>query len=406
MTRGLRLTRAGWLLLAGAVGMALGARILGLIELDVLAAAGALAVGAALARAAVTQPRLAIQRSVLPPRVHVGSAARVEVQVLATGLRPTPVITLVDPIGGQPGARLVLAPLGPGHSVRATYRLPTHQRGEISVGPLEVEVTDPLGLTRQARSATGPVRLLVLPHVDEVPALSRRAGSDPLAGQEGRLRSGGSGEEFHALRPYSVGDDLRRVHWPASARVDDLVVRQDEEPHQGRLTLVLDVAAHRSRSAQFERMVSATASIAAAHWHRGDIVRLVRSDGNDTGWITGQADFDHLLEVLALTERAPTAELASTLRSTPSTADTVVAVVGDLADAEVAALPGRRATPTGAAAGLTVVRFPTSLRGPHRPAATVAGVTIIEVAPGGDFVAAWSAARTVRRGTVKVGAPA
>lgn len=390
MIRAPRPTRAGGLLVGASVAVSLGARLLGLVELDVLAAAGLLAVGLALARVALVRPGVGVHRSVRPAQVYVGSRARVEVEVQASGRRATPVLTLRDPVGERGGARLVVASLPPGHSVRATYRLPTHKRGEVAVGPLVAEVTDPLGLARRGRVVAGRVRLLVLPRVDRITPLGRTPGSEPLAGQDGRPSAGGTGDEFHALRPYVVGDDLRRVHWPMSARTDDLVVRHDEEPRQGRLTLVLDVERNRSRPEGFERMVSAAASIAAAHWRRGDIVRLIATDGRDTGWVTGQVAFDQLLETLALIDRTDDSDLSRTLARTPAAADSVVAVTGHLTDPEVTLLPGRRVARAGAPLHLAVVRFPTTRSLSAQATTVVAGVRVVNVAPRGEFATAWS----------------
>lgn len=405
MSRGPRPTRAGQLLLVASAGATLAARLLGLVELDVLAAAGLLAVGLALLRVQLLRPRLRVRRSVRPSRVHVGSRAAIEVEVTSTGRRATPVLTLRDPVGDRAGARLAVAPLAPGHSVRATYLLPTHQRGEVPVGPLLAEVSDPFGLARRGRPGAGRVRLLVLPRVDRIPPLSRAPGSEPRAGQDGRPRTGGAGDEFHALRPYVVGDDLRRVHWPMSARADDLVVRHDEEPRQGRLTLVLDVDQRRSRPDGFERMVSAAASIATAHWRRGDIVRLLDTGGGDTGWVTGEVAFARLLDALALVERADGADLRATLGRIPAAADGVVAVAGNVTDPEVGLLPGRRRGRTGTPRHLTLVRFPATRSLTSRAGTVVAGVRVVDVAPRRDFAGAWAEAGPARRGAV-VGSPA
>ncbi len=73
-------------------------------------------------------------------------------------------------------------------------------------------------------------------------------GNDPLAGAEHPNALGRGGEDFYALRHYVVGDDLRRVHWPSTARHDELMVRQDELPWQGRATVLVDVrAVHQHR---------------------------------------------------------------------------------------------------------------------------------------------------------------
>lgn len=393
------ITRSGGLVLLGAAALAFSARLLGLVELAVLAAAGALLVAGAVARLLLVRPALTVRRSVRPTRVHAGAPARVEVEVAAGGRRSTPVLTLVDPIGDRAGARLLLAPLAPGRIGRAAYRLPTRQRGEIPVGPLRVEVTDPFGLARRSRVVAERSRLIVLPHVNVVPPLRQPAGSEPLSGQEGRPGLGQAGDEFHSLRPYVVGDDLRRVHWPMSARTDDLVVRHDDEPRQGRLTVVLDVAVKTSNPDGFEGMVSAAASIATAHWRRGDIVRLLCSDGRDTGWITGQVAFEAMLELLAVTDRVTAASLARTLGRTDAGNDTIVCVAGSLPDVEVAALPSRRAARTGRSAGLTVVRFGDQGAVGAPGARAVRGVRVIDVGGAATFARTWIDALGPRRVT-------
>jgi uncharacterized protein (DUF58 family) len=332
---------------------------------------------------------------VRPERVHVGTPARVEIDVASEGRSRTPVLTLVDPIGDRVGARLRLSPVPAGTTVRAAYRLPTRTRGEVAVGPLQVEVSDPFGLARRTQPAADKVRLVVLPHVDRLRPLPPPAGSEPLSGQEGRPGLGRAGDEFHALRPYVVGDDIRRVHWPMSARSDDLVVRQDDEPRQGRLTVILDVASAHTSSDGFERMVSAAASVAAAHWGRGDIVRLLTSDAQDTGWVTGQAAFDNLMEVLAVAERTPRADLDRVLGLTDAGAHAVVVVCGGKADAEIATIASHRARRSGRRAGLTVVRFPG--HAPAGLAGSIRGVRVIDVAPSRAFPLVWEESRVRSR---------
>ena len=67
-------------------------------------------------------------------------------------------------------------------------------------------------------------------------------GGSPLATRIiGGLGSEGSvphmialhGEDDVSVREYRDGDDLRRIHWPATARTGDLMVRQEERPATG-----------------------------------------------------------------------------------------------------------------------------------------------------------------------------
>lgn len=77
------------------------------------------------------------------------------------------------------------------------------------------------------------------------------------------------------------------------------MVRQDEMPQQGRTTILLDTRAGAADEATFERMVSAAASLVMACRARDDLVRLVATDGADTGF-TPLAQRDPALEYLAV----------------------------------------------------------------------------------------------------------
>ena len=54
-----------------------------------------------------------------------------------------------------------------------------------------------------------------------------------------------SGESVRAVRPYVVGDPSHLVHWPTSARVGTLVVRELEPPVATGLAIVVDLTAPR-----------------------------------------------------------------------------------------------------------------------------------------------------------------
>ena len=70
------------------------------------------------------------------------------------------------------------------------------------------------------------------------------------------------GEDFYTLREYQQWDDLRRVHWPSSARTDQLMIRQLETPWQSRALVLLDVRAPSYESQEaFERAVSGAATV-------------------------------------------------------------------------------------------------------------------------------------------------
>jgi uncharacterized protein (DUF58 family) len=109
-----------------------------------------------------------------------------------------------------------------------------------------------------------------------------------------------TGEDFYALRAYQQGDDLRRVHWPSTARRDEIMIRQNEVPWQGRATIVLDLRARLHTDASLEAAVSAAASVITACWQHGSVVRLVTTDGVDSGFGSGANHLEVLLARLAV----------------------------------------------------------------------------------------------------------
>ena len=278
------LTRQGWIV--GLLGLAfvLAGRLLGPLELYLVGGTLLALVVTAVAYTNLLRLNIGVERELHPPKVHAGSPSRVDLKVENKARRRTPVLGLRDAVSGTQGANLLVGPLDSGAVVRAAYRLPTERRGILKIGPLDVLLSDPIGLTETRLRASGVSELTVFPHVDTIAPVPQTTGSDPMAGAEHPNALGRSGEDFYALRTYVVGDDLRRVHWPSTARHDDLMVRQDELPWQGRATVLLDVRRATVSPAALELAVSAAASIVNASARRQDLIRLVTTDGTDSGF--------------------------------------------------------------------------------------------------------------------------
>ncbi len=297
------MTRTGWgAVLLGLVFLIAG-RLLALLEVSVV---GIALVGLLVASLVVnhrTRPRLRVTRTIQPSRVHLGDPSQAALDVTNVGRRRTPVLRIDDEVESTGGASVRLAPLGPGSRSRAVYRLPTERRGILTVGPLRVEHGDPFGLTRRRSTVTGLDVLTVLPRVDELSRVPLTSGHDPLSGRDHRHRLGDVGDDLYALRPYVPGDDLRRVSWRASARRDELIVRQDELPWQRRTTVLLDARSETMGDTIFERAVSAAASV--VHRQRDDLVRLVSTDGYDTGFVAGPLAIEAIMDYLAIVAPTP-----------------------------------------------------------------------------------------------------
>jgi uncharacterized protein (DUF58 family) len=383
------LTRQGWLVALGALALIVAGRVLGLVELFVLGVMAAALLVAAAALVASARLELEVGRSIHPSRVQVGSASRVELTIRNLRATGTPVLRLRDPVSGTRGADLLVPPLGRGERTLAAYRLPTDRRGLLRIGPLDVVVGDPFGLTNLTTVAAPKVELTVYPHVDVVSPLPYTTGHDPLAGARQPNSLGRTGEDFYALRPYTVGDDLRRVHWPSSARHDELLVRQNELPWQGRTTVLLDVrkAAHSGDS--LEVAVSAAASVVAATARRHDLVRLITTDGSDSDFAPGSDHIEAIMEHLAV---VPATSAGSLRRSVEmlgrrSSGGALVAIVAEVPGADLVAVSSLRSR----YGSLTIVHVDRSAWDPSAAVGPAPTVPVLHVTRDTPFAPTWNA---------------
>ena len=288
------LTRRGWSLFGACTGLYIGSRVLGLVQLVVLAAAGALLLVGAAIWVRIHPLELRATRH-LRERLQVGVEGRVDLTVESTAPRRLPTVTVSDAFDrGRRSARFLLAPLAPGESARAAYRIPTDRRGRFDLGPLRATVADPFGLASRARRVLGAEEVIIFPRVHEIMSLPETGGDELDRDQpraHGRLDPGG---EFLALRDYEPGDDLRRVHWRSSARRQRLMVRQNEARRRTPVLVMLDVRPNAHDRLSFERAVEACASVVTACDRVDRPCEVVLS----TGVIVGAAGRRHLASVM------------------------------------------------------------------------------------------------------------
>lgn len=268
------LTRHGWTAVVASVAAFVIGRVFGLLELFVLGAG--LAVAIAYAAVSLSRPLtpLHVRRIVRPALVAVDEPARVDIQIVNAGDRRTPHLLLWEPVGENGGAPMQLAALAPGEGAQAAYRVPTTRRGLLTTGPLRAQRLDVLGLCRRSTVVAGTDDVLVVPRHVTLPFPS--AGSAGRLGQHLRMKAWGqTGGEFHSLREYVPGDDLRRINWKASARSEQLVVRETALEGVRRCTVVLDTSADAYDAEGFERAVSAAASVALSAASANIVTRLL-----------------------------------------------------------------------------------------------------------------------------------
>jgi hypothetical protein len=109
----------------------------------------------------------------------------------------------------------------------------------------------------------------VYPRVEELAGFPAVRGFDPAIQSTRPTYVPHGGEDFFTLREYQIGDDLRKVHWPSSAKRDELIIKQLEVPWQARALVLLDHRAGRYPGTEsFEQSVRGAASV-VTHLYRG-----------------------------------------------------------------------------------------------------------------------------------------
>lgn len=269
----------GW----AATGAAIGISVLWVLfgEPELLAVASFLLLGVATGVAFVrlTTPRVDVHRRITPDQVHEGDRAIVEVTI--TSPYPLRNVIVEDTVAELGAARFAAARIDAKAPLVARYEVLCRPRGAYDVGPATVLSSDMLGLAEAGGNAGVVDRLLVFPAYEELSGFPAVRGRDPSVQTTHPTFSPHGGEDFFTLREYQVGDDLRRVHWPSSAKRDELMIRQLEIPWQSQALVLMDSRRlpYTSQEA-FEHAVVGAASV-VRHLHRGGFAPFLWTGESD-----------------------------------------------------------------------------------------------------------------------------
>ncbi|HSL10501.1 MAG TPA: DUF58 domain-containing protein [Actinomycetota bacterium] len=187
------------------------------------------------------------------------------------------------------------------------------RRGRHRTSAVQLRTAAPFGVAERRRTVVADAATLVLPAVVPLGALPF---VEPVGTAEPAIRSAprrGRGPEYLGVREYRVGDSMRHVHWPSTARHGAVMVREFEEERTRRVLIVVDTerdvpsdrlpaadvgTTERWRPTPLDRCCTAAASIATAAFAHGHGARLAAatSDGLD---VIARADEPEVLRWLA-----------------------------------------------------------------------------------------------------------
>lgn len=148
-----------------------------------------------------------------------------------------------------------------------TYHLDCRQRGLYTFPQLRIQTGDPFGLFTVQRELIQEDRLIIYPEVKPVAGLDFPA-KELLGAKVADRRLFEDPIYMRGIRPYQPEDDLRHVHWKATARTDVMQTKMFEPTTAPNVVLFVNIATL-SRLWQgvdpelLERVVSVAASLCA-----------------------------------------------------------------------------------------------------------------------------------------------
>ena len=236
--------------------------------------------------------------------VEKGPAAKAESTITARGADVRAALARAD----QSVAREQLflrSRLDPGNELEMDWVFRPRQRGSLRVELERVGSLFPFGFLSKSIAAGLLIEAVVWPAAVEYRRFAATATRRPTGGT--RMARAGSGSDLLALRRYERGDSHSLIHWKASARVGQLLVRQLAAESAERFALW--IRSDRDtwpRDEQFELMVGFAATL-MEDLFRGDKLTSVAFDDGTPAAIRRVRDLEACLDQLATI--APTATI-------------------------------------------------------------------------------------------------
>lgn len=175
-----------------------------------------------------------------------------------------------------------VAATGPQGSEHWTTSAICRRRGRYRLGPLALEMSDPLGLFRYRRAEAGTREMIIYPPLVQLATIQRPRG------QRGGVASAAllnilPTPNAGGLREYRPGDPLSFIHWRAVAHTGKMMVKEFDQEIAGAVWIVLDLA----RAAHSGTDDTATVEIAVVL--ACSLANLMLSEGRTVGLFTGGA---------------------------------------------------------------------------------------------------------------------
>ena len=183
---------------------------------------------------------LDVQLSRITSRGQVGEYLEGRVTIHNTNRLPKSwleVMEFTDLPGNTPGRGIAMV-----KDQARTWRTDTYlsRRGLYRVGQVEVVGQDPLGIFRFRRIFGDPEPFIVFPATEPLPDMDLRLANLPSESRTSHSVSQIT-TDVSSVREYAHGDSFRRIHWPYTARMNTLMVKEFDLGQSAEAWVLLDM---------------------------------------------------------------------------------------------------------------------------------------------------------------------
>ncbi len=138
--------------------------------------------------------------------------------------------------------QLLVLSVPPKSSRMQRYQCTAQRRGRYQWLGLEMTTRFPLGLMRAFLPQKNSMHLIVQPALGKLaPNWNELFRKRDSGNRQRQVRTMSDEGDFFGLRAYRAGDSKRWIHWRSSARRDELVVKQFQQPESQELVILLDL---------------------------------------------------------------------------------------------------------------------------------------------------------------------
>lgn len=280
--------------------------------------------------------KLYIERKLHLAWATVGDSVHEELRLINAGLIPAVWVEIVDTSENQSTSLGMVSDVSSNSSRIRHFSYLCRQRGFYTLGPTRIRTSDPFGIYSLTMRDYHSDQILVTP-----PLLTMNQLRITPAGWAGdyQKRHGALERKISdsGVRNYLPGDSLKRIHWPASAHFDHLMVRLLEASSSGDWWIFVDlderVQIGKDIDSTLELSIVIAASLAMIglkdHRHVG-----LAMAGPDLVWLEPRGDLAHPRRILKALAMATPGDysLAELIKVKPPTRTATMIVITSTVD--------------------------------------------------------------------------